>query len=306
MDPNSSAPLPPQNQMVPPPAMPVAPPASALVSTEPAKYKVFSAIREVFTSITRNPLNTLVPIVLGVVVSAVIAILLAIAFAALGLVSGNDAFPLSFLVQAIVLAVIGYLAQVVVQTGFTNTYMLALRGSYNGEEQPFSVYLKNGFRLFWRAFAATALYVLGVVGPLLAVAVIGLVMALSGLQPSNVSNIILYIGGFVGLIWMFMAILRFSLSVQVAIFEPETSLLKVLRRSSHLMRGGGQWFIVKAVILLLVVSLVVSVVTGNGFSTAGAQEPNIIGSLLLGLLTPFVYGVTTMLYRNRVAVRRSN
>lgn len=302
MDPITPASQSPQDQMTPTPA---SAPIPVPMASEPVKYKVFQSIKEVMSSIKKNPVTTLLPIGLGIIISIVFSF---ITVFALALVGTNAAMILNDVVVVVAVAFGISVVQLIVLTTLTNAYALALRDSYDGEQKAASTYLKDGFKLLWRAFLATMLYTLAVLGGVLVLLVPAFIATRFDSLPTIVT-ILFYVLGIASIAWIIVAMLRFALSVQVAIFEPHTPIAKVLSRSNHLMTGGGQWFIVKASLLLIATYILIAVVTGNGMGGSGSSvngqgELNVAGTLLTSLLTPFVYGVSTMLYRNRAAVRK--
>lgn len=266
---------------------------------EPTKYKVFQSIREVCSSIAKNPLSTLLPLGLSIVAGLIIGVLTAAAVAALN--PTMSSFPI-----IVAISITSFIVQIIVTTSLTNAFALALRGSYDGEQKPVSTYLSEGLRLFGRAFVATILTCLAVLSGFLVMFVASIISFQYAPLPQAV-NVLFFILMLASFAWVIIALLRFALSVQVAIFEPQTPLSKVLSRSNHLMVGGGQWFMVKMFVLTLVVVILLTAVTGNNMNTLDSnsrQEMNPLGTLAISLLTPIIYGVATMLYRNRAAVRK--
>jgi hypothetical protein len=103
-------------------------------------------------------------------------------------------------------------------------------------------------------------------------------------------------------VWVVVAFLRYWLAPYVALFETDIRLRNTLGRSKSLMYKGGQWFLVKSVLLTLAFGLVYAVIV----ELLGDNPPLAILILLIivNVLVSFIaIGMYYALYRNRVAVK---
>jgi hypothetical protein len=107
--------------------------------------------------------------------------------------------------------------------------------------------------------------------------------------------------------WVVFALLRYALVPLVAIFETDVPIRATLERSKLLMEKGGQWFLAKAFLLLILLSIFSFFVTGAGVmeSTANEKSTSSLSMVLSAIIGVFFSGLFVMLYRNRLSIRRS-
>lgn len=274
------------------PSVPVTP--SPMITPEASgKYKVFQAVKDVFSTIKKNPGGTLIPLALGYVGTIV---LLVLAFAISGLALAFSTGITVWVIVAVVVLASGVM-QVAIQTAFNNAFMIALKETHQNEaKRSVGAYFKQGLNMFGRVFVRSLLYTVYVVGPMLLPFILFFLGA--AIEPIRVAA---YIAGFLGaiatLIWGLANALSYALYWQVAIFEPETTVKQSLMRSRELMKTSGRWFLVRAVLLLWLVAVIISVATGGNVNlTNSSAEPNLATTIISIILVPFIYGVPTLLY----------
>lgn len=106
------------------------------------------------------------------------------------------------------------------------------------------------------------------------------------------------------MVWACIASIRFALVPYVALFEPDVPIVKALGRSKYLLLKGGQWFLVKGFLLLLLVFTILSLATHQNFSEL-MNSNSIAVNILLILLSVMTNGALVMLYLNRRVIKSS-
>lgn len=104
------------------------------------------------------------------------------------------------------------------------------------------------------------------------------------------------------LIWAFIAFFRYSLTPYVVIFEEKDTIRQALKRSNHLLSGGGKWFLFKGSVLVIVVVFVFLAITGQNLRQF-QQSDSIMNSVFALIVLALVNNSMVMLYRNRRIVR---
>ncbi len=102
--------------------------------------------------------------------------------------------------------------------------------------------------------------------------------------------------------WIYIALIRFALTPYVALFEPDIPITKTLGRSKHLLVKGGQWFLIKGFLLLLLGLIILAVATGQDLPEL-MDSDNIAFNIFLIIVSVIVNGGLVMLYHNRKIVR---
>jgi hypothetical protein len=119
----------------------------------------------------------------------------------------------------------------------------------------------------------------------------------------DITVLVFTLVGFVAaLAWVIIALLRYAVVPEVALFEPQHRLRDTLGRSRHLLHKGGQWFLVKAFVLAIIIGLLL--VSLSAAVPTDAPTAIHVFIILLNLIVSFVSsGIFYTLYRNRVAVK---
>ncbi len=102
----------------------------------------------------------------------------------------------------------------------------------------------------------------------------------------------------VAMVWALIAHLRYALAPYVALFEPEVPIKQTLKRSQLLLKKGGQWFVFKGVLLLLVLFILIAVATGSNLRQLESSN-DITLNILFITLSVLIEGALVMLYLNR-------
>lgn len=277
------------------------PVSSPIPTVKPSKFSVFQAINDVASSIKKRPAETLLPLVLSYVVSIVIVVV--VSFLGLGSVlfsfatNPTQASTQSFLVFLLVAGVL----QIAIQVTFNNAFVLAIRDAFlSRNKQTFGTYLRQGVQLLGRVILATLLVMAYVAGPVAAVVALIAIMGL-GIQSFNpIVSLVAFLGCLGAMAWAVIAILRYALSWQVAVFEPTLSIQQILARSRTLMTSKARWFLVRGYLLSMVAFFAISIiagVAGGGFSASHTSTTtNVLGNILSVVLVPFMYGVPAVFY----------
>jgi hypothetical protein len=145
------------------------------------------------------------------------------------------------------------------------------------------------------------LFSLVVTGPLIGYIAYVLILLVTNpaylLLPAGTIGLLL-----VSLIWAVIAFLRFGLMPLVGLFEPEVPVRKTLSRSKFLLMKGGQWFLVKGMLVMLFIYIVLAAATNSSVQEL-SNSNNIAIQVVLGVFGLLAEAVLVLLYRNRRAVK---
>ena len=275
------------------------------------KYKVTTAIADVFRGLKVNWQTVIgggLVILIAITALSVVVLLAGIVlfrqfFADLALnplLLLNNPARLFVIVGVlyVVLLILGALFNSMLLSGIS----LTLRDGLDGNQGKVFPTIRRTFSTLIRVALANALMAITIVGPFLLAGI--LVAGLSILMRDR-SLLVILIGliSFIATgVWVVVAFLRYWLAPYVALFETDIRLRNTLGRSKSLMYKGGQWFLVKSVLLTLAFGLVYAVIV----ELLGDNPPLAILILLIivNVLVSFIaIGMYYALYRNRVAVK---
>jgi len=268
------------------------------------KYRLFRAIADTFRAIRRNPVAFVLSIVgsyvfaVGVVVLiALLTVTLVMTIINLDSQSGRTIF--------ITLTILGYvLLNSVLQALLLAVPSLALYDGAEGRKSRFGTLFKTGIKRMWRVAVASALLWLVAIVPILIAIVLSFTFVFSaGSSSSTISLLLTPILSIASVVVMTVLLLRFSLAPYVALFEPEVPIRKTLGRSKQLLLKGGQWFLLKGVLLVFAVLLILSAATGLKAEEL-KNTSNITANVVALLIWILANGVVVMLYRNRRMVKQ--
>jgi hypothetical protein len=276
----------------------------------PKKFRVWKAIAQSLAAIKHNPISILVALVVGYGASVAMTVGIIAAFtgtySSLILSSG----PLGGGGSSIV-ALIGIVLAVFVAGAFARTLVLCLvaQALYDGAERqkvPVGQTLKRGFKGLLRVFVASVLYGLVIVGPEIVSGTFFFFTILSGQGSFGGANVgmISIVAYFGSIVWMIIAMLRYSLAPYIALLEPSLPVTKTLSRSFHLLRKGGQWFIFKGALLVFLIMIIIGILAGEENIQSVASSNNMIVIIVSSLLSILIDGSMVMLYRNRRIIRQ--
>lgn len=266
------------------------------------KYTLRAGIADAFRGLGVNWVGCLLMLI--IVLAAGFGILFALSFAAPALLthisSGSIGFMIGlYLFVSVMIAVLNSMV--------LSAVTLSVRDGLDGKHSKVGANLRYSLSRLPRVILTTWLVSLIAAGPIIvgSIIFIGVIFA-SMFNGSGGSSGALTIGGVVfvlaSLAWLIIAYLRFSLAPYVALLEPGTGFMHALKRSKQLVVKGGQWFIVKGVLLILLLLIILAVATGSSLQELSDNPswPVVVADMLV---TVIVYGVLYALYRNRVAVK---
>ncbi len=259
------------------------------------KYSVHQAIGEGIKAVFVN----IWPIIGSTFLISVVIIAVTLLFVILSLIGilslkllvsgGLIYFGLVLVLALVIISAISTLA--------TTSFSIAIMAGAENQRIGLIATLKAALSSFMRVFLASAVMLLIVLGPLLA-----LILLAGGLVYMKASTVLAFLLPIAGIIWVYIALLRFALVPYVALFEPSVQIFQTLGRSTHLLEKGGQWFIVKGVFLLILVAILGSVLTGQNLRQLQNSNNPVI-QIVIALLSLIMIAVMVMLYRNRRIVR---
>lgn len=273
---------------------------SNIIHQQPQKYKVFQALKDSLTAIRQNAKAFFAVLIISASVCLLgyVAIMLPIGF----LASSDPALGFALLPALLIVTLLAYLWMALSGSYVVANTAVALNDGFNGRRSKIRDLLKQSLRNFLRIAIANALGLLVTFLP----STISGVIILFSVWGSGEPNVELMMGAVVvfiiGLAWALIASLRLALVQQVATFEPNLNARQALKRSSFLLRKGGQWFLIKGFLLVAVIYVALSFVTSTPVDELDrSMNPATMLPILLvyfGTLTSL-----TMLYINRAAIR---
>jgi hypothetical protein len=258
----------------------------------PAKYRVFRALADAVVAAKNNALSFFA----ATVVSYALAVLgLFIAGVVLGSVLFSSLTFTGNWAIALLLMLLVYGVWYILAYSFVfSSVSLALFNGATGQKTGTAATLRRAVIATGRVIGANALLAVVFVSPMVLV----LLLYFAVRFPSP----ILFLLILASVVWQLVALLRFALVPYVALFEPEIPLRKTLTRSSHLLKKGGQWFLVKGFLLIMAILIAVSAATGQTLREVESGNDPLSFALLI-VLTLAVNGALVMLYLNRRQVK---
>ena len=293
------------------PVQAVQPAQSVPVDTR-QKYKIRAAFADVYHGLKVNWLTYLICI--AAAIAAAFALFSIIGLIVAGVIQGTHGDFLSKLYPGFGILVVFYIITVILlsitNALFVSMLALCIRDGLDGHRGNVMATIKEMLHKLLRVVLTNALTSVVTYGPL----VIGLIIMVgvflaavfSGIGGKSfniggliVSSLLVIAGG----LWSILATVRFVLAPYVALFEPQVSVWHTLGRSRTLLRKGGEWFLIKGFLLMLLVYGLVAIITGNTLKEAINSNSVIV--IIINILTSLlVYGGLYTLYRNRVAVKK--
>lgn len=276
-----------------------------------AKYSVFRALSDTLHAVGHNPLAFFVATIAAVIVAAAVllavSLLIGTASVAIeeGLISaGFGGFPVVSIAAYIVASTLGGGAILaLVHAPLVAFIPLAVVDGADGRRGGVGDTLARGLRKVLRVAGANLLLALVLYGPIaLAFLLLLIVIVLDTEGLAGEATVAPFLVLVASLAWTVIVLLRFSLAPYAALFEPETPLKHTLARSRHLLRQGGQWFLVKGFGLYVLVFLLLALITGVRPRDI-ENTPNLWLNLVILVVSVLNIIVLALLYRNRKAIK---
>ncbi|MDQ3094327.1 MAG: hypothetical protein M3Q70_04105 [bacterium] len=270
----------------------------------PEKYKVFRALSDALKAIKKNARAFFLSIVISYLIAFIFLAVITFVF----VMAFYGEFNLLFASTSKMLSVlVGFLLLYTAWYALAGAYILATTSLtlYDGRENrksSISTILSSSFSRLGRVFLANLLFSIVVFWPLVLIIFLPIIFLSSGLGGNNSSLILLPVLMLVAVIWVYVALVRFALVPLVALFEPNTPIFKTLGRSKQLLTKGGQWFLVKGFLLLILVLIILGVITGSNLQEL-SDSKNIAVNIFLIVLSIFVNAAIVMLYHNRKTIK---
>lgn len=277
----------------------------------PQKYRVFQAIGDFVSTAGKNPGAFFGSLLISFAVA--IAGISAYAFFVFTSIVGGGAAAVysdtpAAAAPAIAGAVIGYVLLVAGIQGFT---VACISFSLSPEKPSLGAVLHKAFSSLGRLILVNILLCVVIGLPFIVTTIASLASAFTAASSafngdggnSAASLVIIPLLMIASLVWLVIAALRFALAPYVALFEPNVGVVKTLGRSRHLLEKGGQWFIFKGFLLLMLVFIILSIVTGESSVSRLNSSQDLSTNISTIIISLFVEGVLVMLYFNRAKVR---
>lgn len=270
----------------------------------PVKYKVFRAIGDTFQAVGKNAPTFFMTAFMSYAFAGV-ALFMLVLLVGVALFSGTGLFFASPIKLLTILfgTMIFYTAWFTVTNAFIlSTTSLALYDGSINRKSSLSTIMSQAFSRLSRVIVANILFSLVVFWPTVLISLLPFILLASGEGAGNSVFFLMPLAVLLSIGWVTVTLLRFALVPYVALFEPDVPLLKTLGRSNHLLRKGGQWFLVKGFLLVFLVVLVLSAVTGQNIPEV-ANSNNVVSTIAIFVISALVNGALVMLYRNRKTIK---
>lgn len=275
----------------------------SLVDT-PKKYPVLRSVQDTLVAIKFNFSSFI-----GATVSSYLlaSAALGLAFILVSVVAGmfnNPSLGLTVAVSILVPVAFLMVWYVFAFAFIVAAMSLTLLDGIEGKKSPFVATLMKALQRTPRAIGANILLALISAAPLFLILVISILVGLTDLGATGRATlfVITFVAGVVGNGWLIIALLRYGLAPQIAVLEPTLPLKSTLSRSSHLLTGGGKWFLFKGFMLTLAAFTAIGILTGNSLQDLQSTENGLVIVLML-MVSVLVEGALVMLYHNRATVK---
>ncbi len=272
----------------------------------PQKYRVWPAIFETLKAAKHNA--ACFAAALGISMAAIIAsayasflLAVSVVLTAFSFGEGGTGSASSAITLIIGIYIASFIVSAVVGAIMLNTTALALYAGAEGHKTPVGRTLAHAFKAIPRVIAAIILTGLVIIGPLLVSTLLSFGIAVSG-RDSGLTGLSILLS-IAGAVWAIVAMFRFTLTPYVALFEPHVPILKTLHRSQHLLLKGGQWFVFKGYLLLVLMTVILMLASGASSVEEFENSGSVLAGILSLLLLVIANGVLALLYRNRRAIR---
>ena len=281
---------------------PVTQPAVQQGPSAPEKYKIVKSVADTIKAAKNNIVTLLVTGFIAYVAAVILITVIALVMIKL-FISRLNIFSLSG--GVVIGGLIGGLVLYTLWYAFAYAFILAvtsisLRDGAQKRKGTIGGTLKSGLGLIKRVALANTLVALVVIWPIAIISFLPLLLLSSGGRTG--AAIFSLIAGVVAVVWAIIGSLRYSLVPYVAIFEPDVPIKKTLGRSKELLKKGGQWFIVKGFLLILLIGGILGAMTGKNLQELNSAN-NIGVNIIFVIVSAIASGSLAMLYLNRKAVK---
>jgi hypothetical protein len=272
-----------------------------------AKYGVLRAAADAIVAIKRNPVPFLAASAAAILVSIGLAVLsdkVIYGIISLDILTSNVpsmAVFATILTTTLVSFLITMTSYSLIQ--FAGSYVIFESGEGRKPNLP-QIAAEARSRIL-RLLFANFLVGLLAIGPIVFISNIFLLLKLAPLSASGAettANALTLAIWIAVLAWLILVILRYALAPIAALFEPDIKLWHSLRRSRELLAGGGQWFIGKLLLIVLVAGIVLSAASGERVRALDSTDSTLVNGGLI-VLEILINGTLVMLYRNRKMVK---
>ncbi len=283
----------------------IPPPATQPMPSTPAqgKYRVFRSLMDTIHAIANNAATYFLALAVSYAVAVVTLLLVTLIIKKVlvgefGLLFASTPKLLTVLFGSLILYTLWHAFG---GTLVMNTTALALYDGADGRKSSIGATIGTSFKRIGRVIMANVLFTLLTIWPIVLIFFLPIILFTGGVDPGT-SLLLGFILMLVSLVWAYIALIRFALAPYIALFEPEIPVTKTLARSKRLLIKGGQWFLVKGILLLIACSVVVALTTGQDILEL-TDSSTIVGNLLYVIVSILANGSLVMLYRNRRAIR---
>ncbi len=262
------------------------------------KYRIFQSVNDMMGAVKRNLVTFGVTVLVSYILSGVA--LLLVLYAAAHLLLGQFGLLFASFGKILTVLIVGLIIYTLLYAfvyAFTvSCIAYSLSDEKYGIGTTFKMALRSTLRVVkvstWVAVVAYWPIAIAIFLPLLIMS--SSTSAVEGLATGLLAVVVIL----AAFIWSIIALLRYSLAPYVALFEPEVPVRQTLKRSEQLLKKGGQWFVIKGVLLILAIFIFLGFVTGSNLRQLENPNDNIISAIFIVLFI-LVEGAMVMLYLNR-------
>ncbi|MDB5185985.1 MAG: hypothetical protein JWL85_508 [Candidatus Saccharibacteria bacterium] len=270
----------------------------------PAKYRIFRAVGDTYKAIRNNAVTFVLSVTASYVVASITLALVTlftmkVLYGDFGLRFATTPKLITVIIGSLIVYTLWY---AFVYTFVMNTLSTTLYDGADNRKNSVKATLSKSLRSVGRVAAANTLFALVCLWPFTLMVVVPLAILTAGSAASNSLFLILPILMIAAMAWGYIAFVRYALAPYVALFEPDVPIIKTLGRSKHLLTKGGQWFLLKGMLLLFTILIVLAIATGSDVRSV-LNTGNIVLNIFLTIVSITAQGAMVMLYRNRRVVR---
>lgn len=270
-----------------------------------AKYKLVSAVKDTAKALVVNPVTFLLTFLSSIVISFFSSILLILlAYVPLTIIKTTSRSNILALLFAYSLVlVISIIWSSLIQAYFLTSTSLILSESRSRKKASFKKIATLSLTRLFRVVKVNLVTVTVLAWPFFLLIFVAIFEGLASGRAIKILVFLVYLAILVfAIVRVIMGLVRYALAPYVAIFEPETPIIKTLSRSRVLLSGGGNRFIVKLFFLALFMLIVIAGVSGASVQ-AKNYFINMMANIMALVVSVFINGMLLMLYANRRSIK---
>jgi hypothetical protein len=280
-------------------AAPIAPGAN---NTNSHKYTVTQSLKDFTEAAKQNFSTFLLSLIISWFLSILLFLIVGFAFLSSLTRSNQFAFGGFGFGTSIISIIMGFIILIILYALVYAFTLSCIAFSLAPEKYDLSTTLSKAASVTLRVAGTNALTAIVAIWPFIIVAMLPLLAVRS--SGGALLSLLTIILGLAAIVWIFIAMLRYSLASLVAAFEPSVPVTQTLNRSKELLKNGGQWFLLKGFVLVIAIVIIVGVLTGgNTVAYSSSSSNSLTQNIIMAVVSIFIEGALVMLYFNRAHKR---